>query len=280
MRLDSPIIYPLVLLSALFASPAHAQSQDTMGVANRLMVRSGLSVQLRGFAKQLETQFEQNRGKFPDALIAELSSAAKEAYRADVLQQDVVEGVAKKMKVEEMNGAITWLETPVGKRVTLAEELASATMDDATLGKYVESLKTRKLPAGRLKLIREIISATYAEDTMVRHFEAMALGVAVGMDSTQPVQKRLGMARLQQQLKTAMPAEQIKQEMRQMLPGAYAYTYRDVGDADLASYIAFMRNSTGKRYHEKTTEAVMEAFTRASVRLGQLVDSNSSRRPA
>jgi hypothetical protein len=279
MRCDRLFPCLFVFWAATLAPTVAAQSGDAMAAAHRLVVRSGISVQLRGFHGQLAGQLAQQRGKVPDALIAELTNAAKEAYRPEILQQDIVEGLAKKLKVDEMDRAVAWLETDVGKRVTLAEELASATADEETLRKYAESPQGRKPPAARARLVGEILAATYAEDSAVRSLQAISLGVALGMDSAQPAQKRLGLVRLQAQLKAAMPAELIKQQMREVLPLSYSYTYRDISEADLAAYLAFLRTPVGKRYSEQAMDAFMESLIRASVRLGQLVDVNTTRRP-
>ena len=277
MRLVSALACLLILGSA---PGALAQQQDATAVANRLLVRSGLSVQLRGFGSQFAAQFAQQRGKMPDVLVIELTNAAREAFRPDLLQQDIVAGIASKMTVEDMISTIAWLETAAGGRVTRAEEAAAGTMDEATLSRFAESLKDGKHPAARARLIAEIIAASYAEDTTVRGFEAVGLGVAVGVDSAQPVQNRLGLERLQEKIRAAMPPEKMKQQIRQMLPLMYAYTYRDTSDADLGAYVAFLSGPVGRRYSLQVNEALMESLIRASVRLGQLVDIHSTKRPA
>jgi len=280
MRLVRPLIYLLVLCSALIGAPAFGQSNEATEAANRLLVRSGLSVQLRGFGNQFAAQFARQRGKVPDTLVVELTNAAKEAFRPDVLQEDIVQGIARKLKVDEINGALAWLDSAVGERITRAEEASSGTTGEAALRKYTESLKECKAPAARTRLIGDIIAASYAEDSTVRSLEAVALGVALGIDSMQPEQNRLGLERLQAKLKVAMPAEKLKQQMRLVLPVMYAYTYRDISDADLTAYLAFLTGPVGKRYSQQVSEAFMEALIRGSVRLGQLVDLKSTKQPA
>lgn len=271
MRLLSALTCLLVLGSA----PALAQ--DTNVVAQRLVKSSGLTVQLRGFSDQFAKQFGQQRGKLPDGIVAELSSAAREAFRADVLEADIVDGVSKKMKLDDMNQAIAWLETPVGRRVTVAEEEASTEGEEA-MRKYVESQGGKKPSDARQKLIADLIATTPGVDHSARKIEAIGLGVALGIDSTQPSQNRIGLKRLQERLKAAMPAEKIKQQIRDVLPGIMAYTYRDVSDADLAEYVKFLGSPLGKRYQDQMGDAYADALIRASVRLGQLVDIHTSKR--
>jgi hypothetical protein len=98
----------------------------------------------------------------------------------------------------------------------------------------------------------------------------MALGVALGMDSLQPQERRIGEARLRARIRQAMPAEKIQAGFAQQLPLAYAYTYRDVSDADLAGYVGFLKGAAGKRYQNGMNAAFMEGLARASVQLGEL----------
>jgi hypothetical protein len=280
MRFVTTLVWLPVLCAALAAPPVLAQSRQATEAANRLVQRSGLSAQLRAFANQVAAQFTQHRGKAPEPLIIELTNAAKEAFRPEVLQQDITAGIARKMTVEEMRSVIAWLESAAGGRVTRAEEEASATMDEATLRKFIESMKDGKHSAARAGMIAEIIAASYAEDSTVRGLEVVALSTALGMDSMQPAPNRLGPERLQAKLKEMMPPEQMKQQIRQALPMMYAYTHRDTSDADLGAYSAFLSGPVGRRYSQQASEALMEALTRASLRLGQLLEGKSGKRPA
>ena len=57
------------------------------------------------------------------------------------------------------------------------------------------------------------------------------------------------------------------------------YTYREVSDADLAAYVAFLRSADGKRANDAITDAFSQAMVAASLRLGQLVDQRVAKRP-
>jgi hypothetical protein len=123
-----------------------------------------------------------------------------------------------------------------------------------------------------VKLITATIECSYGVESAVQIYESTALGVAIGIDSAQPVQKRLGAKRLQARLKESMPTEQVRSAMQHAMPAIYAYTYRNVSDADMAAYTIFLTSPAGQRYHEGVLEAVEGAMARASVRLGQLLE--------
>jgi hypothetical protein len=279
MKSISFVPYVATLCMALAAQPALAQSQEALDTAQRLVVRSGLAVQLPGFVGQMKSQLAQQRGKTSDELALKLVEAAEQAYRPEALQDEIARDVARRLQVKEMKVALAWLDSDIGRRITLAEEAASSA-DDAAVGKFMQGLKDRKPSAARVSLIKAIIEASDAEDLAVRGLQAIALGVALGMDSTLPNERRLGLARIEKQVNAELPKDKLKQELRATMLSTCLYAYRELPDEDLRPYLAFLRSAAGKRYSDQMTEAFMGALVRASVRLGQLVDQNTVKQPA
>jgi hypothetical protein len=251
------IAYPLVLW-ALVAGAAGAQ--ETERLAQRLVERSGLAVQLASIPKNFAAQIDMLRGKLPPELLAAIGESADEAYEPGRMAQEIAQTLAQALTPDEMQTVLAWLETDVGRRVTLAEERAAASMDDATLKRYAEQTKN-EYPRARLT-------------------EGIVLGVSIGMDSVQPVQKRAGAAFIRKQIEKAMPKQQLKEDLRVAMPGLFAYTYREVSDADLEAYLVFLRSADGKRCNDAVSEALTHAMVAASVRLGQAVERRGPKQPA
>jgi len=270
------LVYPFVLWTLLAGA---AQAQEAAKLAQRLVQLSGLEVQLRSVPKGFDDQMTQLRGKVPDDLRIALADAGREAYRPELMAQEIAQTLAQTLKPAEMRKVLAWLETDVGRRVTLAEERASSTMDEASLSRYAGQTKSKPPGARRQKLIQDLVQVTNAIEFAAHLIEGTALGVAIGMDSLQPVQKRVGAAFLRKQIEKAMPKEQLKATMREAMPGLYGYTYREVSDADLAAYLVMLRSADGKRCNDAITEAFTQAMVAASVRVGQLVDQRAPKRP-
>jgi uncharacterized small protein (DUF1192 family) len=260
-----------LVAAAVFAPAGHAQSKEALDAAARLVVSSGLAVQLKGLAGQIDAEVGHTRGKLPDEMRAALAEAARESFRAAVLQDEIVRTVAQKMNPAEMRKAADWLETDVGRRVTRAEELAAA-MTPTDTQAWVERVKRQPLTEKRTKLIVDLVKATKAAEAMANVTESMVLGVAVGMNAIQPVQQQIAPAELRKRMRAAMPPAKLRDIANEALPMLFGYTYRDIGDADLASYLAFNRSPLGVRYNDVVMAAFIEALTHASVRVGQLVE--------
>jgi hypothetical protein len=257
----------------------HAQSSDAAAMARQLMVRSGMSVQLRGFTAQIEGETKKNAANLDDKMVNALVASGKDAFRPDLLEADIGGRLAKKLTVGDMKGALAWLETDTGRRVTQAEELSSETIDEGRLHEYAETLKAKPLGPKRTKLITEVISASNAVRAYAATMEAITLGVAIGLDTLQPVDRRQGEARLRGKMLELMPPDKVKAGLTQQLPIVFALMYRDISDADLVSYVAFLKSVAGKRYQAGMTGAFTEGVRQASIRVGELVGQRQ-RNPA
>ena len=267
----------LFVLWLVIAGAVHAQ--DSVKLAQRLVQLSGLEIQLRSVPKGFEEQMVALKGKMPDDLLFALTDAGRAAYNPELMAKEIAGTLAQTLKPAEMQKVLAWLETPVGRRVTIAEEKASSTMDEASLKKFAEQVKAKPPSAERQKLVQELVEVTNAVEFGANLMEGTSLGVAIGMDSTQPVEKRVGAAFIRKQIEKMMPKEQVKAALRESMPGIYGYTYREVSDADLRSYLAMLRTPEGKQVNDEITKAFTQAMVAASLRVGQLVDQRNPKRP-
>ena len=261
-------------LAVFLAAPAHAQSKNAQpdeatATAQRLIVRSGVAVQLRGFTGQIESEIRQNPAGLDDKMVNILVDAARQAFRPESLQEDITGRVAKKLTVADMKTALVWLDSAAGRRITQAEELGSS-FDAQGFQAYAEQLKDQPVSARRQKLISELIAVSDAVKALAASQEAMALGVALGMDSLQPRERRAGEAALRGRIRELMPPEKVQAMFAEQLPGLFAYTYRGISDADLGGYVRFLRTVSGRRYQDAMNASFLEGLERASVRVGEL----------
>jgi hypothetical protein len=269
---------PLLAALLALAPLTEARPNEALEVAKRLLHNSGLAVQLKSFPRQVEQDLATAQGRLPDELLNALRSATKDSFSPAAMQDDLVRGIAARLTVGEMRKALVWLDTDLGRRMTRFEELAAEQLTPESLQAYAEGMKRRPLSAKRGELIAGLAAATKAVEGSANIIEGVALGIAVGMDSMQPVQKRLGMAALSEQLRQSMPPDRIREAIGAVTPVMYAYTYREVSDADLEAYLAFNRSNSGVRYNDAMMGALTEALAQAGLRVGAAIDSALNRK--
>ena len=267
----------LVLL-AVFAPPAHAQSKEALALADHVYESAGLAEQLRPVPAQFERGILEQRGKLPEDMLQALAEAGKKSFAAPRLHREVVAALARRMSAADMKEVLAWLDAPLGRRVTGAEVAAASSMTPEAMEKYFEQEKSQPSGPKRVGMIAELITSTNSVEIAVNFIETISLGVAVGMDATQPVEKQIGIARLRERMRIAMPTEQLRATLSASIPGMYRYTYRDISDEDLAAYVKFNAAPLGLRYNKAVTDALAEVMTQASVRVGELVKTAPERK--
>ncbi len=258
---------------AVFAPSANAQSREALELANRLFERAGLAVQLQSLPAQFEQGLSQNRGKVPDEVIAALAAAGKKSFAVAALREEIVRTLAERLPAADIKQVLEWLDGQIGRRMTLAEESAAGDMTPENMQAYFESEKRKPADPKRAGLIADLIAATKAVEIGASFIEAMSLGIAVGMDATQPVEKRIGVSNLRARLRAAMPPDKLRATMSAALPAMHGFTYRRISDADLAAYVKFNNSALGRRYNQAVTEALAGALIRASVRIGEIIQA-------
>jgi hypothetical protein len=262
---------PAAFTLALAAAGAFAQTP--LELAERLYERAAIAAQLAPIPAQFQQGLEDYRGKMPDEAIAALAAAGKKSFSEEALHGEIVADIARKMKAEDITRTLDWLDGLTGRRVTLAEAGAAASMSPEALQAYFAGEKGKPPRPGRDATLAELIRATRAVEIGAGFIEATSLGIAVGMDATQPVEKRIGVAGLRSRLRAAVPPEKLRASVAAMLPPMYGYVYRGVSDADLAEYVRFSASPLGQRYSEAVSAALIGALTRASVRVGEKMPS-------
>jgi hypothetical protein len=262
---------------AVFAGSVHAQSTQALEAADRLFERSGLAAQLQPLPEQFEQGLSQNRGGIPEEAMAALAEAGRKSFGAAALRGEIVSALAQTLLVADMKQVLAWLDGRVGRRMTLAEESAAGKLTQENMQAYFESEKLKPANPQRARLISDLVAAVNAVEIGAVLIEAMSLGIAVGMDSTQPVEKRIGIANLRSRLRAAMPPDRLRAAMSESIPAMYGFVYREIGDADLAAYLKFNNSPLGQRYNQAMTAALTAALARASVRVGEIVQGTPGR---
>src|SRR5258705_2714114 len=267
-----------VAVLAFFAPPGHAQSKQPLELAGRLYDRAAIAAQIRPIPAQFEQGLRDYRDKIPDEVIAALVEAGKKSFAESALRGDIVSAIARKMSTLDIKRTLAWLDSPAGKRVTLAEAKGAASMSQESMQADFDGEKQKPPNPRRDGMIADLITATRSVEIGAGFIEATSLGIAVGMDATQPVEKRIGAAGLRARLRAALPPEKLRADMGAMLPPMFGYVYRDTSDADLAAYVKFSSSPLGKRYNGAVSAALIGALARASVRVGEMLPAAAEKK--
>src|SRR5215467_10223590 len=144
--------------TAILSVPATAQTP--LELAGRLYERAAIAAQLAPIPGQFAQGLEPYRGKMPDEVIAALVKGGEKSFAEEALRGGIVADIARKMKPDDIVKTLDWLDSLVGRRVTLAEAGAAADIGTDAMRAWLESDQGKAQRPGRDKAIAELIRTT------------------------------------------------------------------------------------------------------------------------
>ncbi len=223
-----------------------------------------------GFDKLLTSVHRTMRKASESPEIAQAAEAAKlkeawgEAVDATFDQRQLpdafIQHLTGKMTSKELLGIQRFLETDLGRRITqLGSEILEMELPEI-IEKGAEVAK-RASPT-RAGMIKEMIEQIGGVETSLTIAMSSAFAMLKGMQADGAIPLQLPDEQLFELLKKGEP--EMRKQMGAHLALTLAYTYRDVSDENLATYIAFLNSDEGKAMN-KTTLSALKAVLNESM---------------
>ena len=268
------------LWAALLPLSAFAAITDTAAV-DELMRASGLWKQLGELAPQMAAGADHSRAQEKAAGRAMVSDGDFErmkremvrAYSPERMRARVSAELARQMDPADLPAVMTWLGSPLGKRLTRLEEAEAAEPltpeRDAAIKRFAAALPEAR--AARLQRLAAAMSAGEAGASMMIN---VVVGIAHGAALAAPTRDTGPVEELRRRLTEQRPA--IVEAATRTAVRQFAHAYRDVEDADLDAYLAFAESPAGLRYHDASLVALDKAMAQGAYDFGRAVAPGES----
>jgi hypothetical protein len=171
--------------------------------------------------------------------------------------------LSRRRDAEKLARLVAWLRAPVGRRVT-AEEVASTAADPQAVAGWVARLATEPPPPARVTLVERLQWIEGAGDTGLDLLLVVARELALAVQPALPAERRVKPGHIATQL--AKTRERLLPEVRQAARQHMLYTYRRLGDEEVAAYVAVMASDAGRWFTATTHRALLDAVRVAAER--------------
>ena len=259
----------LLLALGLLASSA-ARAQIDEAAAERLMRGSGLWEQLGATAAGARAGIEAAHRHQLTALSAEevqrLLQATDAAFGAQTLRPAVRKALAARVLPAHLGAIETWLGGEPGRRITSIEVAASKPERDSERVIRSGIARLAEAPEGRKRLIENLVEATRAAEAITNMTINVAVAVQRGMANVRPDPPVPPVATLREGF--SGQRMQMLQTYRGMSRALFADMYHALSDAELASYLDFLRSAAGWQFLDATLQSMEQALVEAAERLG------------
>ena len=212
-------------------------------------------------------------GVMPAEQLSVLRGAVRRAFAGDALRESVRSGLLARYDVRGAAGTLAWLRSPLGRRITQLEELG-ASQQMSSSRPDARSLAAAPPAAARIALIRELQESSGVADVGVDLAMTAALALALGANAAQPdAAKRADEAAITAaiQAQRAPMAGQIEAVMQI----SSLFTYRELSDEELATYLEFVQSDAGRWYHDAVVAGLVSTLRRAASGIGGEVGPGS-----
>jgi hypothetical protein len=253
-----------VAQGAAVAAVSHEVAQD-------LTKKSGLWVQLDSLGAQvrggMSAAMARNPGAQTEAQKTRMLDCAQAAYAPDGLRLPAVDAVAGTLQLADVAPLLAWYDSPLGRKISGVEEASASREADPQerLRRGAESLSGAS--DSRKASLRAILDETHSVDIMADTLIEMALAVQQGVASVDPAASGASINELKANLNSRRP--QLIQHYAQIALPAYAFTYAELGDDELAKYATYLGTPAAKTFNDGSMRAVARALTSGSVKLGR-----------
>ncbi len=261
----------LLALALLATGAAADDSKDGGRRVRELMHKSGLWKQIAQLEPNVQLGIDQaharDRGK--KALeakdLARLKAAASRAFDTRRLRAEFEKELAAELSREDEAEVLVWLSSDLGKRLTALEE-KSDEAGEVTRREKEAPVYFATVPPQRVERFKRLAKAIRLGEANAGMIINMSIGLAYGFAIIMPPHDTAGVEATKRQLEAQRP--QMIAAFEASGVTEFAYTYRDVSDADVDRYVAFQETRAGRNYSAAVVRAYDKVLTRAALDFG------------
>lgn len=195
-------------------------------------------------------------GRMPPQVYEYLVPILKDAYQADRIKRHLLARFQKSLDPACIEAVLSWLRSPLGRKITKLEEAASTPEGVRQMTMYAAMLQSDPPPQERLRLVERLDEAIKATDLMLDMATITVNETMNGVVAAMPQQVDMDPVTLSRHLKTHR--EEMRKQFQKAATTTFLYAYQPLSDKELEEYIAFAESEHGKRYHKVVHEEFKE----------------------
>lgn len=255
------------LAQAGFCEPLRDQAPENtkLDMAFVLMEKCGIAEQIEQVPEKTREEilqtFKQNdeyQETLNEKVIGDIGEIIKSSFDPMAIQSVLGNYIADHLSTEDMMAVMAWLDSPLGRKITHMEEMASTPEAYREMISSIPALKLASDYDERLDLVHEIDKSVKATELIVDRMMNMQVITVNSLSSAFPTMDLPSETEIRTNFK--LNRQVISSAISREIALSILYTYRDISKEDLKAYIRFMETDHGKRYHQVIQEGTNRAY--------------------
>jgi len=245
--------------SRKYVKKYHAAIKRQAGIKTdpvlQVIEMSGMDQAIAAFPALFDAQFEQRkRAGNVTEIDLRIAKIIQTSFDQEAAGRNLYEFLKKNIDQKTLWDTIAWLETPVAIRITKEENKANSVEAQAETLRYIAGMQNNPPPPVRVAVINKLVKeAKLVESTIEGFINAMA-GMMGAVNYALPDVQKVSKEQIKSKISDLKPM--LEQSMGQQITLSTFYTYRNISNADLEKYIAFLSSDSGQRFQDIGIEAI------------------------
>lgn len=255
---------------------ASAQNDLKEQLTLELMKKSGLEQQIVHTPDVLKTAVASNfrralrtKNNSTNEITNKIQSVISKSFRPEIIKSVISTHMETELDITDIKAVLEWLDSPLGKKITLLEEEASTAEAYKAMATTIPVLKEKTDYNKRLQLMRELDNNIKATDSTLERELNMQIVSLTAMSSAFPTMSLPSTEALKENFKSY--STNMRQQISSTIMMNSLYTYRQLRLDEIESYIGFIKTDYGERYHRIVHEGINKAFLYCGKQFGKNV---------
>ncbi len=254
-------ILPALLLAASISFAQGTPARECSGLVSRVFEVAGVNDEVSAIPAQIQTQLSaqfQSDTKISEADKQKLAATITQAFLPQKIDSQLKQEFFKTCDMDMLRSVVAGLTTPLGVRMRALEAATENPKSRQQGEEYAQTLRQHPPSRDRVALILRMDDSLGITKSALDMNLASARGIAAafGLPAGGSVESALG-------------SKQVSDNMHGAVLVNLLFTYRDVGDQDLTSYIELYETPAFKRFNDTLKKAFLAAVAQQSDELGQ-----------
>lgn len=259
-----------LLFISLFSSLTVAATHEDM--VARYMALSGINAMLKSIPGHIDAAASHSNliSKHPE-VDRWVHLLMKESFDLQQAKKNLSVYLFENTDEPYLREMVRWLETPLARKITREEALASGAEKQADMLRHLADLQARPPTEQRIALIQRLEGATHASELASNILSGILKGMIASASLALPEGEREAAGEAYEEIGRIMPL--VQEAARQRFILASFYVYRNIPDQELSAYASFYESALGQKEIRTTGEALSYALARWLEDFGNLIIS-------
>jgi len=262
----------LTILTVLFFSLTTI-AQSSKQTVEEVLAKSGSTGMFKQLDGMLDSKIAEKKSTFENENdFNKFSSIMKSGFSSTKAEAFFIDYFIKFTNEDSLKNIIKIYNNPLMQEMTKLEEEANSPSKQKEMQDYFAGLSNNPPAQDRIQLLVKLNSAVGASEMTVKMIENMIFSMAKSANQAQPKTKQISQDELEKSLKNIFP-ESFKQQMANQIIAVGLFTYKDVDNEKLKTYIQTWETSTGKYFSKATLDALDYTFSKMGEDVGNSLGS-------